>query len=93
MCPTGDGERRGFGSEAAYIFRAIEERIFWFEKKNVFLLGETVELAQWAKMLDAKLDVVTLSPTTHMMEGEHQLPQIVLQPPLAHHDTLKNTHA
>lgn len=33
VCPTGDGERRGFGSEAAYMFRAIEERIFWFEKK------------------------------------------------------------
>lgn len=74
VCPTGDGERRGFGSEAAYMFRAIEERIFWFEKKNVFLLGGAVELAQWAKMLATKLGAVTLSPTTHMMEGENQLP-------------------
>lgn len=49
-------------------------------------------MAQWAKVLDAKLDAVTLSSTTHVMKEENQFPQIVLQPPLAHHDTLVNTH-
>lgn len=42
--PTGDGEHRGFGSEATYTLREIEERIFWFEN-NVFLLGGAVEVA------------------------------------------------
>lgn len=42
------------------------------------------EIAHWVKALAPKPSSPSSIPGTHMMEEEHQLPQVVLWPPLVH---------
>lgn len=49
----------------------------YFEKKNSSA-WELYDMVQQGKELPAKCDKVSLTPGTHMVEGENQLQQVVL---------------
>lgn len=92
MCPIGDGGCKGFGPGKFTHLEKQKKELSSLKKTKTFLFGRAIEMAQWAKELAAKSHVVTLSPATHMMEGESQLPQVALRYPLAHPDILMHTH-